>query len=83
MAKVKLTVVESRCRDGYCRAGDVFVVEDLCPPICHELWNLIYPMVYVLKNGGTLDCGDTRGKTFDVRCLDEGRVVIHGEVLED
>lgn len=83
MAKVKLTVTESKCRGGYCRAGNVFVVEDLCPPICHELWNVIYPMVYVLQNGGTLDCGDTRAKQFDARCPDGGRVAIHGEVLED
>ncbi len=83
MAKVKLTVVESRCRDGYCRKGDVFVVEDLCPPICHELWHLIYPMVYVLKNGGTLDHGDTRAREFDAKCPDGGRVVLHGEVMED
>lgn len=82
MAKVKLTVTESRCRGGYCRTGDTFIVEDLCPPICHELWHSIYPMVYTLCNGGSLDYGETRAKMFDARCPDGGRVCIHAEVME-
>lgn len=82
MSKVKLTVTESRCRCRYCKAGDEFIVEDLCPPLCHELWNGIYPMVYVLLNGGDLDCSDIRAKQFDARCPDGGRVCIHGEVME-
>ena len=82
MAKVKLTITESRCRGGYCKAGDVYFVEDLCPPICHELWNSIYPSVYVLCNGGALDHGETRAKAFDAQCPDGGRVKIHGEVVE-
>ena len=82
MAKVKLTITESGCRGGACRAGDVFIVEDLCPPLCHELWSSIYPQVYVLLNGGTLDHGDRRAKEFDARCPDGGRVSIHGEVLD-
>ena len=49
MPKVKLTIVESRCRSGCMKQGDVFIVEDLCPPICHELWSMIYPNVYVLS----------------------------------
>lgn len=79
--KVKLTVTESNCRSGYHQKGDTFVVDDLCPPICHELWNNIYPMVYALKNGGELDCGEMRAKCFTARCPDGGRVVIRGEVL--
>ena len=51
MAKVKITVTESRCRDGSCQKGDVFLVEGLCPPLCHELWNSIYPQVFALLNG--------------------------------
>ena len=35
-----------------------FIVEDLCPPLCHELWNSIYPSVYALQNGASLDYGD-------------------------
>lgn len=77
--RVRLTVVESRCRCGICRAGDVFLVGDRCPPICHELWNCAYPMVYALLNGGGLDTGDGRARAFDVRCPDEGRVLLHGE----
>lgn len=83
MPKVKLTITESRCRCGYFKAGQEFVVEDLCPPLCHELWNSIYPMVYVLLNGGSLDHGDTRAKMFDAKCPDECRVSIHGEVVGD
>lgn len=82
MPKVKLTIVESRCRCRYCKKGDVFIVEDLCPPLCHELWNSIYPMVYVLLNGGDLDYGEIRAKRFDAECPDGGRVRIHGEVTE-
>lgn len=83
MPKVRLTITESRCRSGYCEAGDEFVVDGLCPPICHELWSCIYPMVYALQNGGDLDCGDERAKMFDAKCPDGGRVCIHGEVAEE
>lgn len=81
--KVKLTVTESRCRGGYCKAGDTFVVEDLCPPLCHELWNCAYPMVYALLNGGKLDCGKTRATHFEVKCPDGGRVCLRGEAMEE
>ena len=83
MAKVKLTVTESRCRCGYCKAGDEFIVGDVCPPLCHELWHAIYPFVYVLLNGGMLDRGDARAREFDGKCPDGGRVCIHGEAVED
>lgn len=81
--KVRLTITESRCRSGYCQKGDVFIVDDLCPPLCHELWNCIYPYVFVLGNGGELDCGDVNEKQFDAQCPDGGRVRIHGEVAEE
>ena len=83
MRKVKLTVTESRCRCNYCQKGDTYVVEDICPPICHELWNVIYPSVYVLLNGGDLDHGMERCRHFDAACPDECRVRIHGEVIEE
>ncbi len=83
MAKVKLTVTESRCRSGCCKRGDEYIVEDLCPPICHELWNNIYPLVYALLNGATLDYGNERAKKFDAKCPDECRVSIHGEIAEE
>lgn len=81
MAKVKLTITESRCRGGYHKKGDTFIVEDLCPPLCHELWNTIYPLVYALQNGAELDYGDVRAKAFDVQCPDGGKVQVHGEVI--
>ena len=83
MPKVKLTITESSCRSGHFRKGQEFIVEDLCPPICHELWNSIYPQVFALINGAELDRGLLRAKEFDAKCPDEGRVGIHGEVIED
>ena len=82
MKKVKLTITESRCRGGYHKAGDTFIVEDLCPPICHELWNTIYPSVYALQNGAELDYGSIRAKAFDAKCPDGGKVSVHGEVTD-
>ena len=83
MGRVKLTITESRCRCGYFKAGQEFIVADLCPPLCHELWNAVYPSVYALLNGGSLDRGDGKAKEFDTKCPDEGRVCIHGEAIED
>ncbi|MSR91280.1 TIGR04076 family protein [Inconstantimicrobium porci] len=82
MPKVKITIKESRCRSGYCKKGDEFIVEDLCPPLCHELWNSIYPSVYALLNGAELDYGNTRAAMFEAKCPDGGRVVVHGEVIK-
>ncbi|MBL4938559.1 TIGR04076 family protein [Clostridium sp. YIM B02515] len=82
MGKVKLTVTESKCRGGYFKKGDEYIVEDLCPPLCHELWNCIYPFVYALQNGADLDYGNSRSKQFDAKCPDNGRVCIHGEYIE-
>lgn len=82
MAKVKLTITESSCRCGHCKKGDEYIVEDLCPPLCHELWNIIYPLVYALQYGAELDYGDIRAKKFDAACPDAGRVRVHGEVME-
>lgn len=83
MPKVKLTITGSRCRGGYFQQGEEFIVGDLCPPLCHELWHQIYPLVYALQNGAELDYGSTRAKMFDAECPDECRVRIHGEVMED
>ena len=82
MTKVKLTITESKCRCGYFKKGQEFIVEDLCPPLCHELWNNISPSVYALQNGASLDYGEGRAKVFDAKCPDEGRVCIHGEVID-
>ena len=81
--KVKLTVAESECRSGYHKKGERFLVGDICPPICHELWNAAYPMVFALLNGAELDHGETRAKCFTVKCPDGGRVVLQGEVTEE
>ena len=82
MVKVKLTITESKCRCGYCKKGDTFIVEDLCPPLCHELWNSMYPFVYALLHGAELDYGDIRAREFDAKCPDEGKVCVHGEAID-
>lgn len=83
MPKVRLIITESRCRSGYFTKGQEFIVEDLCPPLCHELWNCIYPSVYTLLNGGSPDRGCGKAKMFDAKCPDGERVCIHGEIVED
>ena len=84
MAKVKLTITESRCRAGYHRKGQEFIIDEtMCPPICMELWSYANPYVWALINGATLDDGDGKSKFFDIICPDEGRVHLHGEVIED
>ena len=80
--KVKITVTKADCRCGYFKVGQEFTGDDLCPPLCHELWNCAYPYVFALQNGASLDCGDTRAPEFDVACPDGGRVVIHGEIIK-
>ena len=38
MAKVKLTITESRCRSGFHKKGQEFIIDEtICPPICMEL----------------------------------------------
>jgi len=80
--KVKLEVIESSCRSGYHKKGDSFLVKEICPPICQELWHIIYPNLFVLQNGGSLDYGDSKAKRFRVKCPDNERVVIEGYIVE-
>lgn len=83
MSKVKITVVGSKCRSGYHKVGDYYIVEDLCPPLCHELWNCAYPSIFALQNGAILDYGDGKAPVFDVKCPDGERVIIHCERIDD
>ena len=83
MAKVKLTITEGNCRCGYCKAGDEILVENLCPPLCHELLYAAYPYVFALRNGDTLDQDKEKARCFDVQCPDGGRVKAHGEGVEE
>ena len=82
MPKVLLTITESNCRSGLHRAGEVYEVGDVCPPICHELWYCAYPFIYALQNGGTLDCGEEKDAYFEVKCPDGGRVVLQGRCIK-
>lgn len=81
--KIRLTIVESRCRSGHHKAGDSFIVEDLCPPICHELWNAVYPYAFALLNGASLDQGEAKARSCTVKCPDEARVVMRAEVVPE
>lgn len=81
--KVKLTITQSDCRCGHFQKGQEFLVGDLCPPLCHELWSVIYPYVFALQNGGILDHGAGKAAAFDAKCPDEARVWIHGEVVKE
>ena len=83
MRKVKLTIIDSKCRCHLFKKGEIFIIDNICPPICHEFWQQIYPYVYALLNGADLDYGNGRSKEFDAVCPDSGRVTIHGEVIED
>ena len=81
--KIKLTITESACRSSYHKAGDEFVVEDLCPSLCRELWHSAYPYVFALKNGAVLDCGSEKCTSFTVKCPDGGRVCLQGQLIKD
>ena len=82
MRNIRLTITESACRSGHCAKGDTFIVGELCPPICAELWHIIYPYVFALQNGAALDYGDKSAKCFDACCPDGGRVRVHGELID-
>ena len=83
MPSVRLTVTESACRSGLCKAGDTFLVGDVCPPICCELWHAAWPYVLALRSGGALDCGEEKARSFTVQCPDGGRVKLRGESVDD
>ena len=78
MCQIKLTILESRCPQH--QEGQEFTVKELCPPLCHELWQCIYPQVYALSSGGKLDPEGRRADWFSIRCPGEGRVVVMGKL---
>ncbi len=82
MPTVRITIVASQCRGGCHRVGESYLIDDLCPPICHELWHVIYPSVYALHNGAELDYGDHRERRFVAQCPDSGRVTVVGDVVD-
>ena len=81
MRRVRLTITDSWCR-CFCSERQ-FLVEDLCPPLCHKLWNSIYPQACALLNGAGLGYGGVRAKRFDAKCPNGGRASIHGEIMEE
>ena len=83
MAKIRLTITQSACRSGWHTAGEEFIYDGRCPPLCAELWHAAHPYVFALQNGGMLDCGEMQSQSFDIVCPDGGRVRLHGERTED
>ena len=84
MAKVKLIITESNCRSRFHQKGQEYIIDEtICPPICMELWGYAFPYVWTLINGGELDVGVEKTKSFDIVCPDGGRVKMHGEVIEE
>ena len=83
--KVKLTIVESRCRSGFHTQGQEFVITEdktICPPVCMELWHYAYPDIWALLNGAELDQGKEKSKCSVISCPDECRVKMQVEVIE-
>ena len=86
MAKVKLTITESRCRSEFHKKGQEFIIDEdntICPPICMELWHYAYPYVWALLNGANLDDGLLKSKSMNIICPDEGRVHMHIEIIDE
>ena len=83
--KVKLTIIDSKCKSGFHKKGDEFIIDEtICPPICMELWHYSYPYIWALLNGGELDSSDgTKKKSDTVICPDEGRVTLRIEVIDE
>ena len=83
--KVKITITESRCRSGFHRKGEEYIIDDaVFPPICMELWHYAYPYVWAFLNGAEDDTPDGgRGTYTNVICPDEGRVHMLIEAIED
>ena len=82
--KVKITITESRCRSGFHRKGEEYIIDDtVCPPICMELWHYAYPYVWALLNGAEDDTPDGgRAAYTNVICPDEGRVHMLIEAID-
>lgn len=83
LRKVLVTVENSECRSGIHKTGERFIVDEVCPPMCHELWNNIYPMLYALGNGAKLESGSDREESFTAVCPDGGRVKVRAELLSE
>ena len=85
--KVKLTISDSKCRSGFHKNGDVFIIDGdktICPPICIELWHYAYPYIWALLNNAELDRPNgSKGKEANIVCPDAGRVHLHIEVIEE
>ncbi len=47
MPKVKLTIKESKCRCGYYKNGDSFIVEDICHLFVMN-FGIVYTQAYTL-----------------------------------
>ena len=78
MAEIR--IIESRCRDGLNRAGEVFLFDGHCPPICPELMAPMNHLLYAIKEGMKRIDGDD---TVTVKCPDSARVVAEITIFDD
>ena len=81
--RMKLTVIRSECRGGLHSEGEEYVIGEVCPPICHELWNNIYPMLYAAGCGADIESGEGYSSAFTASCPDGGRVTVKCERIDD
>lgn len=82
MSRIKITVVESKCRSGYHKKVIV-----LSQKIYAHLFVMNCGIVLIrrsmLYRTGNFNYGNGKASAFDVKCPDGGRVTIHGILIDD
>jgi uncharacterized repeat protein (TIGR04076 family) len=79
MKKVRITVTEGKCNQGFHKVGDSWVVGELTPKgICTSAFNALFPQILTLACGGEFfweknarvgyaSCPDDTGLTFEIK----------------
>jgi uncharacterized repeat protein (TIGR04076 family) len=79
MKKVRITVTEGECNQGFHKVGDSWVVGELTPKgICTSAFNALFPQILTLACGGEFfweenprvgyaSCPDDTGLTFEIK----------------
>ena len=83
MKKVRITVTEGKCNQGFHRVGDSWVVDELTPEgICTSAFNALFPQILTLACGGEFFweenprvgyacCPDDTGLTFEIKLAED------------
>ena len=66
-------------KDIYDSVGDTSLINIWIATRQSQIRGLIYPFIYTLQNGADLDYGNIKAPMFDMKCPDDGRVIVHGE----